>query len=360
MHIRARVLAVASALIAALFFVAAAGSFAQDKKKDDRKFDKQQQQEIAAALQTVDGVAAGQPAPNDLTLTWQNHSLKARDQRTFVPFTIAIDKLTTPSVIYYIRVTSKSAAAPAAPAAADAKKDDKAKKEPAKVEYVFEDVRFLDLKAPEAGQPYRLQRAFSVPGGEYDVSVLVRERSANSKDKKAPPPRTVVAKQAVTVPNYWNDELATSSVLIASKTEQLTAALPEAEISANPYVFGLTRLTPSPDNKFTKKDELSILFLVYNNGIDKTSNKPNVTVDYNFYTKKDGAEKFFNKTNPQNFDAQTLPPQFDVNAGHQLVGGLSVPLTSFPEGEYRLEIKVTDKVTGKSKVENSTFTVVAG
>jgi hypothetical protein len=71
-----------------------------------------------------------------------------------------------------------------------------------------------------------------------------------------------------------------------------------------------------------------------------------------------GAEKFFNKTAPQNLNAQTLPPQFDVAAGHQLQAGQAVPLASFPEGEYRLEVKVTDKIANKSLTRDVNFTVV--
>ena len=57
-------------------------------------------------------------------------------------------------------------------------------------------------------------------------------------------------------------------------------------------------------------------------------------------------------------NAQSLPPEFDVAAGHQLPGTLTVPLASFPPGDYRLEIKVTDKTSGKSVVQNVSFTVL--
>ena len=70
-------------------------------------------------------------------------------------------------------------------------------------------------------------------------------------------------------------------------------------------------------------------------------------------------EKYFNKTAPQQLNASTLPPQFDVAAGHQLPGSLVVPLASFPEGDYRLEIKVTDKISGKTLTQNVNFTVEA-
>jgi len=91
---------------------------------------------------------------------------------------------------------------------------------------------------------------------------------------------------------------------------------------------------------------------------DVLSYKPDVTVEYNFYQKPAGApEKFFNKTNPQALNAQTLPPNFDLAAGHQLQSGQAVPLASFPEGDYRLEIKVTDKIANKTLTREINFTV---
>ena len=92
-------------------------------------------------------------------------------------------------------------------------------------------------------------------------------------------------------------------------------------------------IVPAFETKFTKKAELSTFMLIYNPKVD-SANKPDVSVEYNFYQKQAGQpEKFFNKTNPQNLNAQTLPPQFDFAAGHQLQSGQAVPLASFPEGD---------------------------
>jgi hypothetical protein len=55
-----------------------------------------------------------------------------------------------------------------------------------------------------------------------------------------------------------------------------------------------------------------------------------------------------------------LPPQFDLAAGHQLQTGQAVPLASFPAGDYRLEIKVTDKLGTKTVTRDVNFTVTAG
>jgi hypothetical protein len=333
---------------------------AAPKGKDEKKMDKAQQAEIQGLMKVADQVAAGQPAPNDIPFTLENHFLKARDTRTYVPFIITIDpaKVTTPSLAMYLRVVKKGAAdAAAAPSGKDAKKDENTKKN-GRPEYAFEDVYFVDPKA-ETGQPYRVQRAFAAAGGDYDVYLALKERTP-AATKNPPPAKITVYKQALTVPDYWNNELATSSIILADKVDQLTTPYTEAQQAEHPYTFGMTQIVPSPDNKFTKKENLSIIFLVYNTAPD-ANKKPDVTVDYNFYLKNaDGTEKFFNKTNPQVFNASTLPPQFDQAAGHQLVAGQEVPLASFPEGTFRLEIKVTDKLSNKSLTQNLAFSVTAG
>ena len=100
-----------------------------------------------------------------------------------------------------------------------------------------------------------------------------------------------------------------------------------------------------------------MLFWIY--GTEQKGGKPDVLVEYNFHQKTAEGEKYFNKTAPQPLNAETLPPQFDLAMGHQLPGSLVVPRMSFPAGEYRLEIKVTDKVSGKVLTQNATFIVEA-
>src|SRR5258708_26648296 len=117
-------------------------------------------------------------------------------------------------------------------------------------------------------------------------------------------------------------------------------------------------IVPVLDTKFTKKAELSTFMLIYNPKVD-SANKPDVSVEYNFYQKLAGQpEKFFNKTNPQNLNGQTLPPNFDFAAGHQLQSGQAVPLASFPEGDYRLQIKITHKNPKKNLTPQNLFTWV--
>jgi len=337
--------------LAALLF--STGVIAQ--KKVEKKQDDAQKKEIQSVVKVVDDVANGQPAPNDLSLTWvRSDFLKAQGNKEYVPFTVAIDpsKISGGNVALYWRVVAKGGAAPtAAPAAKDDKKD---KDKDKKTEYAYEDITFVPVAAGQ--NPMRISRSFTVPAGEYDVFVVAKEPVSNQKN--APPPKMSVLKQDVTVPDFWNGELGTSSVIIAQRIDPLPAPLTPQQQADRPYALGSMEIVPAPDTKFTKKSELSTFMLIYNPKTD-SANKPDVQVEYNFYAKSGGAEKFFNKTQPQNLNAQTLPPQFDLAAGHQLQTGQAVPLASFPEGEYRLEIKVTDKIANKSLTRDVNFSVSA-
>jgi hypothetical protein len=168
-------------------------------------------------------------------------------------------------------------------------------------------------------------------------------------------------KQTLTVPDFWSPDLTTSSVIIASRIEPLAAPLSPNEQLDRPYALGQMEIVPALDTRFTTKNELSIFMLIYNPKTDPM-NKPDVTVEYNFYQKPPAgaAEKFFNKTSPQDLNGKTLPAAFDMSLGHQLQTGQAVPLASFPAGDYRLEIKVTDKLATKTVTRDVNFTVTAG
>lgn len=360
MHIRVRTLTVFGVLAALL--LASSGLYAQDKKdKNQQKFSKEQVQEAQQLLGVVDAVVAGtQPAPADVPVTFHNHFMRSREGKSFMPYTLAIDQtaLTAPSALLYVRAMKKGEAA-AAPQAGEGKDKDKKHARP---EYAWEEYYFLDLKAnaPATG-PHRISRYMGVAPGEYDVYIALRERpnGGEKKDKNAAPGRTTVLKQTVTAPDF-NAGLASSSVIVVEKVEDLPAPLPEAQLKENPYTFNTMKLTPALANKFTKKDEISWIFVVYNAQLDATSKKPDVVIEYNFHQKTKDGEKYFNKTSPQNFNASTLPPAWDGAVANQISAGQSVPLASFPEGEYRLEVKITDKLATKTLTENVTFTVGAG
>ena len=297
------------------------------------------QQEEADELATLlDNVLVGkQPAPAAYALSWQNDFMKAAENLTYVPFTVSFDAVEVggSSVAMFVRVIE--------PQPEPAENAEREVPDP-----VFEDVHFVELGAADAGQQ-RLQRAFALPAGEYEVHVLLKAQL----DEETPT-RIASLQHPLSVPDFWAGALVTSSVIVAERLEP-SPPLSPAEQAANPYTLGSTRIVPAADLQFSPTEELSLVFLIYNPRLD--GNKPDVTVEYTFHQQASEGETYFNKTNPQHFNAQTLPPQFDMVAGHQLVAGQSVPLSGFTEGEYRLEIKVVDNESGENLTHEVRFTV---
>jgi hypothetical protein len=348
----------------ATIFAAAPLAQKETDKKQQEKLEQAQRAEAQALVALVDDLAAGKPAASGIAFKWeQAHFIKAQGEKTYVPFTIAFEPgtLTAPGVGLYLRVSKAGAAAAApAPPPAEGKKDEEKKPEEKKPEaspHVFEDLFFFDVPAAPAGEPQRVRRAFAAAPGEYDVYLAVKERPAAGAPAGAPP-KMGVLKQTLSVPDMASGQLTTSSIIVAASVDVLQAAVPEERQADNPYTFGQMRLVPALENTFSKKGELSVIFWIYGAKVDETTKKPDVNIDFKFYQKAADKETYFNKTEPQALNGQTLPPQFDLAAGHQLPGSLAVPLASFPEGDYRLEIEINDKLAGTKVTRDVPFKVL--
>ena len=358
--------AIAAFLSVAAVMVVAAGPIAAQRDQNNR----QQPAAMPADPDTitlvrlVDAVAMGQqPAPSDIAVNWDsNHFVKGQGGITYIPFTLSIDRAALPSTAaaLYIRVVDKSQTA-AAPAAAPAAPASNKQNPPPAPRYAWDNINFIDVPADG-----KVSRAIALQPGEYEAFIAVKERAAPVDPKAKPaqgaaapaPGKMTVYRKELSVPNFNTNELSTSSVILASTVEPIAQQLSPAEQEANPYVFGPMRIVPVREGRFSKSGELNVIFWIYGAG-SAANGKPDVTVEYNFHTRQpDGSEKYFNKTAPQDLNAQTLPPEFSVAAGHQLPGSLAVALTPFPVGDYRLEIKVTDKVTSKVVTQNVNFTVL--
>ncbi len=81
-----------------------------------------------------------------------------------------------------------------------------------------------------------VSRSFTVPAGAYDVFVVAKEPTPDKKN--APAPKASLIKQTVTVPELWNDEFTTSSVIVAERIDPLPAPLTPQQQAERPYALG--------------------------------------------------------------------------------------------------------------------------
>lgn len=362
-----------------LAVVSSVAAQSRDERRRQREMQEQMQREARPVLIVIDQLQADpagaeaqafvvNPRENDPAkamkpgeapldtskLAWRCDFMKAADGKVYVPYTLTLpaDALPSGPVSVYLRVVAKGEA----PAAAQKPEQEKDKKS-GESRFPFEDYYSVEPRA--TGGVVRITRAFAAAPGEYDVYYGIRPKPADPKKARDEQAVRVVAykKAGLAVPDFWNGELTTSTVVVTNKVEQFQGQVTPEIQRERPYLFGTTEFAPSPDNVFKKSDELSIVFQIYNPTLQE--GKPDITIEYAFHRKLPEGEKYFNRTNPQQLNAQSLPPNFDVVAMQMLPGGQSVPLASFPEGEYRLEIKVTDNVAKKSVTRDVMFTVVS-
>ena len=303
-----------------------------------------QESEIVSLATVVGAALQGQIVPTDEPFGWANDFLKSSEQTTFVPFTISVDtgKLSTSRVAMYLFVVPQGVGVQPGADGTDLEFPDP----------VFEDGYHLSLGAPTEEGVYEIRRGFWVPAGDYDAYVALSESDVADGAE----PTTMMLKKTLSVPDLWTGQLATSSVILADRIESLTAPPPPDQLIANPYTLGMMRIVPKSVPVFLTDEEFSLVMLVYNPEVDPRG-MPDVSVDYTFNTRMAGGLEFFNRTNPQTFNQQTLPQGFDLRAGHQLVAGQAIPLSSFPAAEYRLDITVTDNSSGVSLTRIVDFSV---
>jgi hypothetical protein len=322
------------------------------------RLNSEQRKRAQALSKLVDEVFAQKhSAPADVALTWQGAFIAADKGLVYIPYTVNIDgKFDSTPVAMYVRVLQKDAK----PADYDASKtttmrgylgqmsvvNDTKDIRSGYVEatgVVAEDVQFFE--PPKDG---RLMRGMWLPPGEYTLFVAMQEKG----DKTLP--KAVVIKQPLVVPDM-SKSLTLSTLIIADRIEPAPATTKQRNQLDDPYDIAGTRITPAATSRLRKNSELTVVYYVYHPALGDDG-KPNLQAEYTFYSNNAGVEQPFRKSAPQVFDAQTLPADFNPVA-HQIMGGQAVELGLFPYGDYRLEVKVTDKVNKASAVTSATFSV---
>ena len=299
-----------------------------------------------AVVALADAAAAGQTVPADFSLGWHNDFLKAQPG-TFIPFVvrIAAPQLHARPALLYVRAARRSPV----PAEKPRRRPDG----PELVFHPFEEIYPIELVA-DKGQAFRIARGFSLSPGEYDLTVVVRERQR--RDTGGRRPLAAVLKHGLSVPDFSGPELATSTVIVADRLTVLPGPLPGSQLAERPYVIGDRELHPAADRDFARDEELIVVFLVYNPTIREDKHF-DLEVEYHFTRIAGGAEAYFNRTEPQRFNRDVLGPAFNPSAGQPVMAGQGVPLAGFPEGDYRLTIRVKDLVSGRMLERNVRFSV---
>ncbi len=169
------------------------------------------------------------------------------------------------------------------------------------------------------------QKAIALTPGTYKIDVVVRDVGTGNRG---------IVSQGFTVPRYDEKKLSTSTLIIASKLRTTT----ETDIGAA-FVIGNAKVIPNLSGRFKQGQEVGVYMQVYNAGIDQTTLRPAVDVNYVLF--KDGKE-----VHRQAEDWTGLS-----DSGQRLTLARLLPTDRLPLGEYELRVITKDKV-GNQVVEN--------
>lgn len=193
---------------------------------------------------------------------------------------------------------------------------------------------FLKSIKTEKGTKGKLFAVFGLP---VRPSKSILYLGARGSDKET----YSLLKSDLDIPNFWNDELGTSSLILSH--EVVTASKKESEEEFNPYRVGQFKAAPRWGNVFKPSEFLNALFHIYNAKLvnDTTSLK----VEYFI-----ASEEVIYRLNPQEIKEK-------VEAGKTIAGGTQFPLSPLKPGKYTLKIKITDMNANKSVEREAEFIV---
>jgi GWxTD domain-containing protein len=174
-------------------------------------------------------------------------------------------------------------------------------------------------------------KAFILEPGRYRVDVLVRDEFSGAAGIKH---------YGFQVPNYEPHGLAASSIVLAAKLESM-AGLP----AGGPFVIGQTKVVPNLTGVYHRGQPVGVYMQVYNVGIDQTTLRPSVDVEYALL--KDGQEL---STQAEDWSGLS-------DSGQRLTLARLIDSRALAPGEYELVIRIRDRVTGQRLSPSAKFTI---
>jgi GWxTD domain-containing protein len=215
-----------------------------------------------------------------------------------------------------------------------------------KVVQTFEDTVQVDVPAellPRTAENASVYwKALPLRPGRYKFDIAVKDVNGDRKG---------VWSRGVMVPDFADDKLATSTLIVADQMEPV----PTTEVGRGNFVIGVTKIRPrvgSANGKpaVFKKDrdqKLNFWMQVYNLGVDEKTHKSSATFEYdiiNMATNKPVVQK-------------TESTDTMGNVGDQITLQKSIAAASLTPGLYKIEIKVNDNVSKQTIDPSATFAV---
>jgi len=215
-----------------------------------------------------------------------------------------------------------------------------------KVVQTFEDTVQVDVPAellPRTAENSSVYwKALPLRPGRYKLNVAVKDVNGDRKG---------VWSRGIIVPEYSDDKLATSSLIVADQMEPV----PTKTIGTGSFVIGTMKVRPRvapADGKpaLFKRDrdqKLNFWMQVYNLGVDEKTHKPSATFEYNIV----------NIATNKSVVQKTESTDTMGNVGDQVTLQKSIAAANLQPGVYKIEIRVNDNILKQTVDPSAVFAV---
>jgi GWxTD domain-containing protein len=213
-----------------------------------------------------------------------------------------------------------------------------------KIAQTFEEP--VGVTSPEELLPKELEKhsvywkALPLKPGMYRLDVVLKDVNGDRKGTWS---------KSIRVPEFSEDKLASSSLIVADQMEKV----PAKSVGAGNFVIGTTKVRPRVDNSdgkplpFKRDQKVNFWMQVYNLGIDQQTKKPSATIQYDVVNAATSKAVVHSVENTSQMG----------NVGEQVTVEKSLPLSSLEPGLYRITIKVDDQVSKQVISPSATFAV---
>ena len=201
---------------------------------------------------------------------------------------------------------------------------------------VFEDVVSVEIpnemleKGSTGASVY--QKSIPLPPGTYRLNLVVKDVYGGNTNNH---------QMVLEVPRFEDEILAMSSVILADQIEKV----PTRSIGAGQFVIGSTKVRPRLSETFSRDEKMGIYMKLYNFQADERTNKPSGSIQYEV-TKSGSDKKIFE-----------FSEELTGSTGTEVTIEKLLPLKTLEPGQYKLKMKVTDKLRNQTLTPQATFTV---